>query len=463
MKRIYKLIIGILLINSSFYIAANEKDKIKIPLPSKAQLAWQEAELVALFHYDLHVFDGKDYKQSENRITPIEDINIFNPIMYDTDQWIRSVKTAGAKIAIITATHETGFALYQSDVNPYCMKALKWKDGKGDIINDFINSCRKYDILPGIFIGIRWNSYLGVHDFTMPKDSSEFQKRRQLFYNKMCEKMTEELVSRYGDLAIVWYDGGASGPEAGGPDILPVIEKHQKDILFYRNHQRSDLRWSGNENGEVDYPNWGAYLNKSSLGEFPKIDSPYKLRQGDPYGKYYMPTMSDTPLRGYNGAHEWFWEPNDEKHIYPLKELIKRYYLSVGRNSTLVIGVTPDDKGLLPQADSIRLAELGTTIQKIFSHPIKRISGTGYSYQIKMDKSTVISQIVIQEDITQGEKVLKYKIEGKQKNKWILLAEGSCIGHKRIELLKNPEAVSAVRLIINDAIDTPIIKNISLY
>ena len=95
------------------------EEKTSVPLPKPAQVTWQEAELTAVFHYDLHVFDGKQYNQEYNRITPIPDMNIFYPEQYDTDQWIRSAKGMGAKIAILTATHETGFALYQSDVNPY--------------------------------------------------------------------------------------------------------------------------------------------------------------------------------------------------------------------------------------------------------------------------------------------------------------------------------------------------------
>ena len=110
----------------------------KIPLPNPSQLAWQEAELGALFSYDLHVFDGEKYDQSQNRIMPIPDYQIFNPKHLDTDQWIRAVKAAGISFAILTATHETGFALYQSDVNPYCLKAVKWRNGKGDIVRDFV-------------------------------------------------------------------------------------------------------------------------------------------------------------------------------------------------------------------------------------------------------------------------------------------------------------------------------------
>jgi len=109
-----------------------------IPLPNARQLAWQEAEMGALFSYDLHVFDGKKYMQGINRITPIGSYQIFDPEHLDTDQWIKAAKEAGITFAILTVMHETGFALYQSDVNPYCMKALKYKDGKGDIVRDFV-------------------------------------------------------------------------------------------------------------------------------------------------------------------------------------------------------------------------------------------------------------------------------------------------------------------------------------
>lgn len=187
---------------------SNEYPQEEIPLPTKAQIKWQEAERVAVFHYDLHVFDGEQYVQARNRITPIEDYNIFNPEQLDTDQWIRSIKEAGFKIAILTATHETGFALYQSDVNPYCLKAVKWRNGEGDLVRDFVDSCRKYGVEPGIYVGIRWNSFYGVHDFEV-NGEGEFAQNRQEYYNRMCEGMVEELTSRYGELAIIWFDGGA--------------------------------------------------------------------------------------------------------------------------------------------------------------------------------------------------------------------------------------------------------------
>ena len=195
------------------------------PLPASRQLKWHDAELGVVFHYDLHVFDGQVYGQGNNRINPIEDYNIFNPTQLDTDQWIAAAKAAGAKFAVLTATHETGFGLWQSDVNPYCLKAVKWRDGKGDVVRDFVNSCRKYGIQPGIYVGIRWNSLLGIHNFKAEGDG-EFARNRQAWYKRLCEKMVTELCTRYGDLFLIWFDGGADDPAGLGPDVEPIVNQY---------------------------------------------------------------------------------------------------------------------------------------------------------------------------------------------------------------------------------------------
>jgi len=215
----------------------------KIPLPNKAQLAWQQAELGVIFHYDLHVFDQEKYSQAHNRITPVPDYNIFNPEKLDTDQWIRAVKDMGGTFALLTATHETGFALYQSDVNPYCLKAVKWRDGKADIVRDFVNSCRKYGIKPGIYLGIRWNSFFGVHNFRV-NGAGEFKENRQLYYNSLVEGMVKEICTNYGELFEIWFDGGAYNPEKGAPDVLPIVKKYQPKCLFYHNSQLAEARWA---------------------------------------------------------------------------------------------------------------------------------------------------------------------------------------------------------------------------
>ena len=434
------------------------------PVPNKAQLAWQKAELGAVFHYDLHVFDNKKYRQTGsngNRLNPINDYQIFNPEQLNTDQWIKAIKKAGFKFAILTATHETGFALYPSNVNPYSLKALNWRDGKGDIVGDFVNSCKKYGIKPGIYLGIRWNSFFGVHDFKV-NGTGEFREKRQAYYNQMVEGMVKELCTQYGQLFEIWFDGGASHPNLGAPNVLPIVKKYQPNCLFYHNNQLAEARWGGSESGTVPYPCWATFPNPYSHTGDTTEDQINLLKHGDPKGKYWMPAMSDAPLRGYNGRHEWFWEPGDEQHIYPLEELMHMYYNSVGHNSTLIMGLTPDPRGLLPEADVKRLEEWGAAIQKEFSKPIASTSGKGKEIFLSLKNPQSLKNIVIQEDISQGQRVRTYSVQALTDGEWKIIAEGESIGHKRIHLIE-PTEVLELKLEILQSILPPIIEKFSVY
>jgi len=451
--------------DESYNVFIPIKEKVR-PVPNGRQLAWQNAELGALVSYDLHVFDGKNYVQSENRINPIYNYQIFNPKKLDTDQWIKTLRDAGFTFAILTVTHETGFALYQSDVNPFCMKALKYKDGKGDIVRDFVNSCRKYGIKPGLYLGIRWNSLLGVHNFKV-NGTGEFRENRQKWYNHMVEGMVKEICTKYGELFEIWFDGGADSPANGAPDVLPIVEQYQPNCLFYHNNQLAEARWGGSESGTVSYPCWATFPYPSTgAGESAQKDIAKNnfqlLKTGDPDGKYWMPAMSDAPLRGYNGRHEWFWEPDDEAHIFPVVNLMEMYYKSVGRNSTLIIGVTPDSEGLLPEPDVQRLKEWGDEIKRRFSNPLAETSGRGKVLKLKLAKSTIVNQIVLMEDIAKGERVRKFTIEGKTAGGWHEILQGTCVGHKFIGRFNKAE-VSALRLKINESDDEPQILRFAVY
>ena len=138
------------------------------------------------------------------------------------------------------------------------------------------------------------------------------------------------------------------------------------------------------------------------------------------------------PLRGYKGRHEWFWEPGDEAHVFPIENLMGMYEKSVGHNSTLILGLTPDDRGLIPSGDSLRLAEFGDAIKAEYGNPLKSTSGEGNKYEVKFKSSTEVSRFIIQED-------------------------------KRIAKLDKPVNVSAVCLKINDSLDKPLVKNFSLF
>ncbi len=438
--------------------------KSKYPQPNERQQAWQEAELGVLISYDLHVFDGKRYVQSINRITPVPDYNIFNPKHLDTDQWIRAVKAMGGRFAILTVTHETGFALYPSDVNPYCLKSVKWKDGKGDIVRDFVNSCRKYGIKPGLYIGIRWNSFFGVHNFRVEGEGA-FRENRQAYYNHMVEGMVKELCTRYGDLFEVWFDGGADSPARGAPDVLPIVERYQPHALFYHNAQLAEARWGGSESGTVPYPCWVTFPYPSVDGIlYPEIvkDHFALLKHGDPDGKYWMPAMADAPMRGYNGRHEWFWEPGDEEHIFPVKDLVKMYYNSVGHNATLILGITPDPEGLIPEADVQRMKAFGDTLRQRFSHPLAVTAGRGNRITLALPGPRKIREVVLAEEIRKGERVRQFVLEGYAGGKWKTLFSGSCIGHKLIIPLEEGK-VSRLRLRVLKAVAEPEVKVFAVY
>lgn len=460
MKLKSSILLVIALLSAQIGFTQNAKE---YPVPAPHQIKWHEAELGVVFHYDLHVFDGKKYNQGANRIAPVEDYNIFNPTKLDTDQWVRAAKAMGAKFAVITATHETGFAIYQSDVNPYSLKALKWREGKGDIVGDFVKSCRKYGIQPGIYIGIRWNSLFGIHNFVAEGDS-EFAKNRQEWYRRFCERMTEELVTKYGDLFMVWYDGGADDPRGMGPNVEPIVTRNNPDCLFYHNVDRADFRWGGSESGTVNYPCWSSFPQPYSHHRQSDTQAKHLnlLKHGDPNGKYWVPAMADTPLRGANGRHEWFWEPGDENAVYPLSDLMNMYYKSVGRNATLIVGLTPDAEGLMPEGDVKRLEEFGAKIQEVTAYPLKSTQGIGSKVNLKLDKRQTVNQIIIQEEIAKGERIRKYKVEGLTKKGWKTLCDGESVGHKRIQTF-DPVEVSRVRLVVEKQIDFPQIRNFSVY
>lgn len=471
MNRNLILSIAVLVLDLSGYrlLAQQPQSPVQSPsdlvLPSPVQQAWQQAEMGVVFHYDLHVFDGKKYNQQENRITPVADYNIFNPTRLNTDQWIRTAKAAGATFAMLTVTHETGFALFQSDANPYSLKALKWKNGKGDIVRDFVNSCRKYGVKPGLYIGIRWNSFFGVYDFKVQGQDPVFKKNRQLYYNNMVEAEVKELCTHYGPLFEIWFDGGAANPEELTPDVLPIVEKYQPNCLFYWNAQRSDARWGGSETGTVGYPNWATFTYPNTVSKtYPQIDTNnhYLLRHGDNAGKYWMPAMADVPLRGYNGRHEWFWEPGDDAHIWPLQDLVQMYYKSVGRNATLILGLTPDTAGLIPKADSVRLRAFGNQIKKRFAHPVATKKGTGHAIVFDFPKEQRVNQLLVQEDIAKGERIQQYQLLVWHKGKWVAVCAGVSVGNKRIQTF---DAVSGkkFKFLVTKSKATPDIKNIQLF
>lgn len=431
----------------------------RLVLPTHPQVEWQDSEFGVLFHFDISVAAG--VIRSDNSMRETFDPQRYNPSKLDTDQWIRLVKEAGATYAIFTATHFGGFLQWQSDLYPYGLKQAKWRNGKGDVVGDFIQSCYKYNIKPAIYLSthrnVYWKAWGHYVDWGKGKGTA-----KQKEFNRICEKMSEELCARYGRLLHIWYDAGVKTPQEGGPDVLPIFERHQPHGIFYHSTKRSDFRWVGNEAGYADYPCW-ATMPGGLVSHNAEHWKPL-LSKGTPDGGLWSPAMVDVPLRGANRVHSWFWHPDQEHGIYNQQQLMKIYEQSVGRNSNLVLGVVIDPDGLVPDADAQSLSDFGKAIQHHFGQSLASTRGEGEEFSISLGRPTSISRYILQEDIRFGERVLEYTISGQLPDgKWVDIDKGSCIGHKRIGQIDQEAGFKAVKLKVDKRKAPPFIRDFSVY
>ncbi|MEN8228774.1 MAG: alpha-L-fucosidase [Bacteroidota bacterium] len=445
----------------AFLSGCTEKNgqEYDFPTPTGAQLAWQDCEVGVIFHLDMPMMAG--VFASNNTSMDTFNPTLYNPEELDTDQWIEAARDAGAKYAIVTATHFNGFMQWQSDLYPYGLKQAAWRDGKGDIVKDFVESCRRAGIKPGIYFSTHRNIYWTVWGHYVDWGEGKGTPRQEEF-NRVAEKMAEELWSRYGPLVQCWFDAGTKLPHEGGPDVIPLFDKYQPGSVFYNSSLRSDHRWVGNEAGYANYPCWATVGTQPGQVNL-KGQELYKyLATGDPDGPVWSPAMVDIPLRGANGIHNWFWAPGEDSAVYSPETLVEMYYKSVGRNSNFIIGAVVDTNGLVPEADCNSLRAFGDEINRIFAEPIAETSGKGTVIVLELPSVHQIDHIVIQEEIRKGERVREYSLEAFRNEEWQEVARGTCIGHKRIHKLK-PFDAEKIRLKISKDIAKPHIKKLALY
>jgi alpha-L-fucosidase len=420
-----------------------------ISRPSPEQLAWQDMEIGMFFHFDIVTYAPNwDFRTWRN-IPPPE---VYNPVELDTDQWMEAAKAIGAKYAVFVAKHCSGFLQWQSDLYPYGVKQSKWRNGKGDVVKDFVESCRKYGIKPGIYASVTANGFLEVDNPGIVNRGKGGNQEIQKNYSRICEGMLTELWSRYGELTEIWFDGGAMPPENGGPDMIPILKKLQPNAIVFQG-PAANIRWIGNESGVAGYPCWATVPDLDSQGDHKMLPN------GDPDGKMWMPGECDVPIRN----HQWFWAPDNENLIYSLDELMEMYYKSVGRNCNLLLNANPDPSGLVPEADFKRYVEFGKEIRRRIGS--QRAEGKGESdlLELELGELMEIDHAVIMEDIKYGERVRKYVIEALTENKtWQKLCEGISIGHKRIERF-GVVKTSRIRLRVTESSARPIIRSFALY
>jgi len=425
-------------------------------LPSKAQLKWADAEIGVLIHFDMPVFEpGYNFRKDWNYHPPL---SIFNPKELETDQWIKAAKDAGATYAVLVAKHCSGFSLWPTKAHPYSVKNVPWKNGQGDIVRDFINSCKKFGLKPGIYASTTANGYLKVDN---PGKVVSGKPEEQKKYNEIVKTQLTELWSLYGDLFEVWFDGGVLPPQKGGFDVLALLRKYQPNAIAFQGPYgfENNIRWVGNEEGVAPYPCWAKADSVTSASGVVEI----KGLNGNPDGLFWCPGEADFPLRknsSFQGG--WFWHQGQDDQLRPLSELIDRYCKSVGRNTNMLLGIVIDDRGLIPDSDVDRLRDFGKDIKKRFTNPLGQISGEGKEYVLKFNNNQEVTYVVIMENIVEGENVRSYKLWGMKDNNWLLLSEGTNIGHKRIEMVGN-EIFSGVRLEITESEGIPHIKNFTCY
>jgi len=425
-------------------------------LPSKAQLEWADSEIGVLIHFDMPVFEpGYDFRKDWNYHP---DLSIFNPTELNTDQWIAAAKTAGATYAVLVAKHCSGFSLWPTKAHPYSVKNTPWRNGKGDIVKDFVASCKKYGLKPGIYASTTANGYLKVDNpGKVVSGNAEEQKK----YNEIVKMQLTELWSEYGKLFEVWFDGGVLPPEKGGFDILAMLKKYQPQAIAFQGPfgYENNIRWVGNEEGVAPYPCWSRADSTTSASGVIEI----KGLNGNPNGLFWCPGESDFPLRlnsSFQGG--WFWHKDQDDQIRSVEELKNKYCKSVGRNTNMLLGLVIDNRGLVPDADVKRLKEFGQMIGNNFSDRLGKTSGPGNEFTINFTSPKQVAYIVIMEDIKSGERILEYKLSGMTDNKWQPLSQGTCVGHKRIEIIKEGK-FSAIRLEITKSEGKPFIRNIACY
>lgn len=396
-------------------------------LPTKAQIEWAESEIGVLIHFDMPVFKP-NYKWRRD-MGKHPDASVFNPTELDTDQWLKAAKSIGAKYAVLVAKHCSGFSLWPTEAHDYNISKSPYKNGEGDIVKEFIESCKKYDIKPGIYASTTANGYLQVDNpGKVLSGDPEEQKR----YNKIVQKQITELWTNYGELFEIWFDGGVLPVEQGGFDILSMVQKYQPNAIAFQGPfgYANNVRWVGNEEGLAPYPCWARADSTTSSAGVIQI----KGLNGNPDGNFWCPGEADFPLRKNNSFQGgWFWKKGEDKKIFSLEELMEKYTKSVGRNTNMLLGIVIDDRGLVPEVDVERMKEFGNEVEKSFSKQLAKTSGKGNVYELNLKSPQQIKFVVIQEDISKGEQIREYELSGKFNGKWTTIAKGQSVGHKRIE------------------------------
>ncbi|MFI5311507.1 MAG: alpha-L-fucosidase [Gemmatimonadales bacterium] len=421
------------------------------PVPSAPQLAWQRDELAMFVHFGVNTFTDREWGDGH------EDEKIFAPAKFDARQWAESARAAGFRSMILTAKHHDGFCLWPTPTTPHSVAASPWLKGEGDVVQQFVTACRAEGLKPGLYLS-PWDRH----------EPSYGDSRR---YNDLyCDQLTE-LLTRYGPISEVWFDG-ANGEGPNGrkqqydwPRVWALVRKLQPEAVMFSD-AGPDVRWIGNERGVAGDTNWSTV--DPAVVAYPGAEGTGVLRmlqQGDPAGSVWRPGETDVSIRP-----GWFHHPAEDEKVKTVDQLVDLYFTSVGRNSKLLLNVPPTAEGLLHATDVSRLSGMRERLDALFRDNLaaghrgeRRTTGarTGIT-DIDLGRSAPVGIVDLREDIAFGQAVARYSVEGSDGGAWRTLSRGTTIGCRKLDRFQ-PVRVRRVRLVIEEAVAPPLPVKIALY
>jgi len=403
-----------------------------LAVPTRPQAEWQDYEVGMFAHFAPNTWLDREYDDLSK--PPGE----LNPTRLDTDQWVRVAESMGAKYLVFVAKHVGGFCWWQTDTTDYGVKQIPWRGGKGDVMADLSASCRQRGMKLGVYLSPA-DAHFGVGVGGKAEDPA-----KQASYQTRFREQLTELLSRYGDIKEVWFDGSLVF------DVGDILKKYAPNAVVFQGPQAS-IRWVGNEDGVAPYPAWnGVKSGRKPWGTLTADD-------GDPDGDRWLPNECDARMR-----NTWFWRTDNLATVKTVDQLMDMYEKSVGRGAVMLLNNTPDPTGLIPAADAQRAAEFGQEVQRRYGAPIIDTAGTGTNLQMMLSAPRPVDAVITMEDTTQGERIREYVIEGKVEGAWKPLARGTAVGHKKIDRFDAVE-VSELRLSVLHSKGKPILRKFAAF
>lgn len=406
--------------------------------PSPRQYEWMKLGLTAFVHFSLNTF--YDLEWGDGTESPSR----FNPSHCDPDSWVHALAQAGFKLAILTCKHHGGFCLWPSAYTDYSIKHSPWKDGQGDIVREFSDACRKYGIKFGFYLS-PWDR----HDKRYANDSDA--------YNEYFMNQLTELLTNYGPVHEVWFDGACVPVEGkiqqySWDRYYALIRELQPDAVI--SDVAPDVRWCGNEAGKARPAEWAVVnLDRDYYAFNRERCRDEEIGQlGD--NPVWYPAEVDTSIRP-----NWFYHETDDANVKSLKKLIDIYFSSVGHNSVLLLNIPPNTDGMFSEIDVQRLTEFHDWIDKAFAKnlakfgKIRRLSQKQIpderieeEFELQMLDECGFNCIELSEDIRQGQRVEHYAVTMFANGQWQTIAEGHTVGFKELNLLNKEYSTSVLHM-----------------